>query len=51
MILIINGGSPSIKFVLYKQANQPEKIFSGQISRIGLPHAGFVLKGTVVSEV
>jgi acetate kinase len=44
MILTINGGSSSIKFALYEQGNQPDKIFSGQISRIGLPNAEFTLK-------
>lgn len=44
MILTINGGSSSIKFALYKQGNEPDKIFSGQINRIGLPDAEFTLK-------
>ena len=41
MILIINGGSSSIKFALYKQGNLSAKIFYGQLSRVGLPHSEF----------
>ncbi len=50
MILTINGGSSSIKFALYKRGNQPEKIFSGQLSRIGLPNAEFTFKGVETAE-
>jgi acetate kinase len=41
MILTINGGSSSIKFSLYKTAIQPEKVYSGQVIRIGLPGMTF----------
>ncbi len=50
MILTINGGSSSIKFALYEQGNQPEKIFSGQISRINSPSAEFMLKDAKSAE-
>jgi len=35
MLLILNGGSSSIKFAIFTQADQPEKILSGQINNIG----------------
>lgn len=35
MLLIINGGSSSIKFAIFKQTDQPEKVLSGQIDNIG----------------
>jgi acetate kinase len=35
-ILVINGGSSSIKFALYSMDENPNIIFSGQIKRIGL---------------
>lgn len=35
MLLIINGGSSSIKFAIFKQSDPPEKTFSGQINNIG----------------
>ncbi len=50
MILTINGGSSSIKFALYEQGNQPEKIFSGQIGRINSPDAEFMLKDVKSAE-
>jgi acetate kinase len=50
MILTINGGSSSIKFALYEQGNQPDKIFSGQLNRIGLPNAEFIFKDVKTAE-
>lgn len=50
MILTINGGSSSIKFALYEQGNQPEKIFSGQIGRINSPDAKFMLRDAKSAE-
>lgn len=35
MLLIINGGSSSIKFAIFNQSDPPEKIFSGHIDNIG----------------
>jgi acetate kinase len=35
-ILVINGGSSSIKFALYSMDENPNKIFFGEIKRIGL---------------
>lgn len=50
MILVINSGSSSIKFALYKRGSQPEKIMNGQISRIGLPGVGFAYHHAGKSE-
>ena len=44
MILTINGGSSSIKFALYHRGSVPEKVFSGEINRIGLPGVKFTFK-------
>ncbi len=41
MIIIINAGSSSIKFAVYKPSDSPEKILDGQINRIGLPDPTF----------
>jgi acetate kinase len=40
-VLVINAGSSSIKFGLYVWGHSPEKIFYGEISRIGLPGVSF----------
>jgi len=42
-ILVINGGSSSIKFALYSMDANPKKIFSGQIKRIGLSEPEFMV--------
>ncbi len=42
-ILVINGGSSSIKFALYSMDVNPNKIFSGQIKRIGLSGPAFTV--------
>jgi acetate kinase len=42
-ILVINGGSSSIKFALYSMEENPNKIFSGQIKRIGLGGPEFIV--------
>ena len=46
-ILVINGGSSSIKFALYDMAENFIQIFSGQIKRIGLSEPEF----TVVNNI
>lgn len=40
-ILTINGGSSSIKFALFRNDAELSRLYSGQISRIGLPDARF----------
>src|SRR6266496_6403105 len=42
-ILTINGGSSSIKFAMYRMAENPTKIASGQIKRIGLHNTTFTV--------
>jgi acetate kinase len=42
-ILVINGGSSSIKFAVYSMEENPNKIFSGQIKRIGLGGPEFIV--------
>lgn len=52
ILLIINGGSSSIKFALYQQGHLQEKTFHGQISRIGMPGIEFIFHdaGTDTTE-
>ena len=42
-MLVINGGSSSIKFALYSLDENPKRIFSGQIKRIGLSGPEFTV--------
>lgn len=42
-ILIINGGSSSIKFALYAIGNVPEREWHGQLDRIGQPGTSLVV--------
>ena len=44
-ILTINGGSSSIKFALFEAGDSLRRILAGEIERIGLPEATFVVKG------
>ncbi len=39
MILVINGGSSSIKFALFKTGNSLEQLFNGEIGNIGTKKA------------
>jgi acetate kinase len=43
-VLTINGGSSSIKFALFAQGENLDRIFSGQISGIGSAEGTFTLK-------
>ncbi|MFZ0320687.1 MAG: acetate/propionate family kinase [Candidatus Sulfotelmatobacter sp.] len=45
-ILIINGGSSSIKFALFEAGDSLRRILDGGIERIGLPEATFRVKGS-----
>jgi acetate kinase len=45
-ILTINGGSSSIKFALFEDADSLQRILDGGIERIGLPDATFRVKGS-----
>jgi acetate kinase len=42
-ILTINGGSSSLKFALFDQANQSVRLFSGRVDRIGLKDARWII--------
>lgn len=44
-LLTINGGSSSIKFVVFEIGNTLRQIFSGAIERIGLPETTLQVKG------
>ena len=45
-ILVINGGSSSVKFALYRTGGQLEKIFHGSVDRIGLPGTNLTFNGS-----
>lgn len=45
MILTINGGSSSIKFALFELGKFPEKVYYGQLTRVGTIGARFVVNG------
>ncbi len=50
-ILVINGGSSSIKFALYDMAKNFIKIFSGQIKRIGLSGTEFTVVNNIREKI
>lgn len=45
-VLVINGGSSSIKFALYKQGDRLERKVHGQIERIGMSGTNFTFDET-----
>lgn len=49
-ILVINGGSSSIKFALYGIDGKLRKILSGQIKRIGLQNPEFTITHKLTNE-
>jgi len=49
-ILTINGGSSSIKFALFEAGGSLKRILEGEIERIGLPQATFVVKSSNKAE-
>ena len=49
MILTINGGSSSIKFALFELGNIPEKIYYGQLTRVGTTGTRFIVNGEAKS--
>jgi len=49
-ILVINGGSSSIKFALYGMDKKPNKILFGQIKRIGLDNPEFTITNVLTNE-
>ncbi len=50
IFLILNAGSSSLKFTLFRGEAEPVPILSGAIERIGLPEATFTLKRGVGHE-
>src|SRR5262245_7601913 len=42
-ILTINGGSSSLKFALFAMADQPARLLSGKVERIGMPDSRLVV--------
>ena len=44
-ILTINGGSSSLKFALFDQADRPVRLLSGQVERIGMAGSRLVMVG------
>ena len=50
MLLIINGGSSSIKFAVYEKDKLPERIFYGQVSKIGLATIEFICHDAKTNE-
>ena len=49
-ILVINGGSSSIKFALFEAGDPPQLIFRGTIEGIGRPGAALNVKGPSSSD-
>lgn len=49
-VLTVNGGSSSIKFALFAPARPLQRVLAGKIDRIGLPKAGFVVKGLLPAD-
>lgn len=49
-ILVINGGSSSIKFALYEAGKSPKRILSGHIDRIGRPGATLTFTDPVTHQ-
>jgi acetate kinase len=45
LVLVLNAGSSSLKFALFKNVAPPERTMSGMIDRIGSDKAAFTLKG------
>lgn len=53
IILTLNAGSSSLKFALFTSTNRPRRLWSGAITRIGLPRARFRLSNarqTIVAD-
>lgn len=53
IILTLNAGSSSLKFALFTPTNRPRRLWSGAITRIGLPRARFRLSNarqTIVAD-
>ncbi|HTO15219.1 MAG TPA: acetate/propionate family kinase [Edaphocola sp.] len=49
-VLVINGGSSSIKFALYDMDDKLNKILFGQIKKIGLDNSEFTVTHNLINE-
>ena len=49
-ILVVNGGSSSIKFALFEAGDPPQRIFEGAIEGIGRPGSALQVKGPSSSD-
>lgn len=49
-ILTINGGSSSVKFALFTDADPPQRVLEGALEQIGLPNSVFWVKGRSASD-
>jgi len=49
-ILVVNGGSSSIKFALFEAGDPPQRIFEGAIEGIGRPGSALQVKGPNSSD-
>ena len=49
-VLVLNGGSSSIKFALYRLGNPPERGLYGKIERIGLSGTTFIFNDPALNE-
>jgi acetate kinase len=49
-ILVINGGSSSIKFALFESGEALRRILAGRVEGIGLPQGSFAVKGLNPSD-
>jgi len=49
-ILIINGGSSSIKFALYEMEQSPVQLFSGEIENMGIKNTRLIITNCISHE-
>ncbi len=49
-VLTVNGGSSSIKFAMFENAESLQRIFSGQMEGIGLSQGCFAIKGGAAAD-
>ncbi len=49
-VLIVNGGSSSIKFALFEAEGELRRVLDGRIEKIGLPDATFSVKSPIETD-
>ena len=47
-LLTVNGGSSSLKFALFTRGDEPSRLASGKVERLGTPAARFSAKGSLI---